>query len=171
MRERGSTISRGFLCFAIAERVNTSVNTNSISIYIEHKWILSVFAPLSLSLRHMLFVASLARLYADVCGVQYTGQDCSTASLTAILDDTVTIPQWRPSSKVCVYRRGREGEGGREREGGREGERGGEGERERGGEGERERGRGRGREGEREEEREREGERGKEREGEDGREG
>ncbi|CAI8051799.1 Ubiquitin-like modifier-activating enzyme 6 [Geodia barretti] len=47
---------------------------------------------------HLMFVASMARLYAGVCGVAYTEQDCSPAFVTSVLL-SISVPQWRPSSK------------------------------------------------------------------------
>ena len=50
-----------------------------------------------------MFVASMARLYAGVCGVAYTEQDCSPAFVTSVLL-SISVPQWRPSSKVYTVR-------------------------------------------------------------------
>ena len=49
---------------------------------------------------HLLFVVSMARLCTGVCGVAYTEQDCSPASVSSLLL-SVSLPQWAPSSKVC----------------------------------------------------------------------
>ena len=60
------------------------------------KYTSGIFFPLH---RHMAFVCSTARLYAEVCGVGYREEDLSPETVTAITAST-TVLEFRPSSKV-----------------------------------------------------------------------